>query len=535
MSKFIPEDDDAETTSPGWLPLVKGVSPSEAVAYLRGSVAHLARHAQSPAVRYEIRALEQGPRRVHLQVWWLEVPSPVANELIWDTVDVRLPTSLEMLDFYRSLEAAGLVINIEAEVGLGVIARKAPTRGFRYHPIRFRSHHPLGKPMAQHGRDSVDSAFTMEGMQLGMQALMAAQDPAAFRVRERVLVPDQREAISGTASLGLFYADYIRAGGAIYDMPEGLVERFRHTNVDDLPLSMLTMPYETIYLYFGRQHDLGWHRDWVLDGAYVAALGEGKMQVALTCAPPDVQAYHNACHGYEPKFIVAFDEKLSKLTAGLAVDEVIAAKTAELRKQIAGDTEFARAFEEAAGPTGDGLPGTIRNDEARNAERELALLPKKREALIGALKLVINSIAYLTAYPEDTDEQWSEGAPPALLERLSSVKPKIRKKARSELLQHGHTLVKLAGRTFRREYGGVGGSERGPGAATWVQGHWFHQAYGPRWSLNRWRLRMAYKRNAEMGTPVRSHIYMVDEHDATARPADEADRESATDSGDDTP
>lgn len=46
---------------------------------------------------------------------------------------------------------------------------------------------------------------------------------------------------------------------------------------------------------------------------------------------------------------------------------------------------------------------------------------------------------------------------------------------------------------------------------------------------------MAYKRNAEMGEPARSHIYMVDEHDAAARPADESGGESTTHSGDEKP
>lgn len=506
--RFIGEDQPDPAPPVRWMPSIGGRTPDETLVYLTESLRHLRKHATDLTPQTEIRVAQLTQGRLHIQVWWLNCPSVITPIFLWDLTDTKLPSDTNAEAFLDTLAHNGFSINREAEPNLTLARQKAPTLGFKYHPVRFRSHHQLGKIMAQAGTQSTHTAFTKANIDTALAASMNSQEPTGFPVRDRVSAPEPRETFAGTAMLGVFFADYVRAGSAIYDIPAALLERFKQTDVDDVPLSQLKLPYPALYVYFGPQADLAWYEGWPVEGAYIVETG-GLLQVCLTCSPPDVQAYHRSTQAYEPKFNFAFSAEKMRLNAGLAIDELVAARAKELRDEMSGNTDFARSMAEL---NAAGL-GAV-NKQATNAAREMALLPRKHAALSGALKLIVNSLSYLTAYPEDSEEQWSEGAPPALLQRLSSDRLKVRRKAHSELLQHGHTLVRLAGKRFRANT--VPGSiqlEGEAAKATWVRGHWVNQAYGPKWMLRRLRWKMPFVRGTDKGQPATSHIYLMDEQD----------------------
>ena len=86
------------------------------------------------------------------------------------------------------------------------------------------------------------------------------------------------------------YGRFVQAGRQIIDFPPSLLDLLARTEVDDIPLNTLRMPYATQYLHFGPQPGLELEAGWRVDGAYVEAGGEaGDVCFTVTAVPTDRQ------------------------------------------------------------------------------------------------------------------------------------------------------------------------------------------------------------------------------------------------------
>jgi hypothetical protein len=320
--------------------------------------------------------------------------------------------------------------------------------------------------------------------------------------------------------LGLFFADFCRCGREIFDFPAAMIEMFRKTDVDDIPLAAIKAPYPCFYLYFGPQRDLETKPGWHPDGAYVAIIGAGDntvMQMALTSAPPDEASYAAWLSNPEPAYVQAVAAERLKLGVGEATDLVLSDKMAELRKQIAnppGDGMIREAVESLGGE-GTRLDGMEFSDNTANfARKELEGLPALHAAWQQMLRLVVNALAYLSAYPEDIRTEWPKKAPQDLCLKLQNGSPKQQQRARSHLAALGFTAIHLCGKGFRDQPPEAGlpsaPGEQAPRKQTWVRGHWYNQAYGPQHSLRRLKWRMPHLRGGEESPDEPGHIYLVD-------------------------
>jgi hypothetical protein len=476
-----------------------------AIESLSSSLASLRRHHETVErelpLRAEVRLLPISESLQQLQLWWVAVRSPVASEFLWDICPVE--GADEAACAAGALAALGVPYRPEA-IPSREATPKAAGPMFRYHPMRFRDFNPAAAAMAHFADHSGTTVFSESGLRTATDTIQAmSRHPNAVLLRDRIELRNPRELTHDLIELLLAYGEFHRGGDAIFDLPEELTQRFRQTDVDDIRFESLKLPYPALYLYFGPQKDLSWRPGWCVDGVYVAEVLAGEyLHFTVTCAPADAEIYFRSLSSAEPIYSQPWGSEQLKVPVGLAVDQVLSERIATLK------AEMTRTL-----PIPEGFEG-VKDMSRVRAQEELDSLPARQAAWTEALKLMVNGLAYLSAYPDDIEEHWPEGAPEPLLRLATSGTPKERARSRSKLKTMGFTTVHLAGKRFRAD--AAPSSARSAtrslaGAPTWVRGHWVRQPYGPAHSLRRLHWRMPYVRNAQGETPARGHVYLVDD------------------------
>lgn len=455
-----------------------------------------------------------------IQLWWTYPEFGVPKRLLWDYVDIppahAAPGSNELRQL---LHADPRIRKVTSDAA---VVRPKPLAGvplFDYHPLRFRALNPLGKPLAQLGASSAGGGFTMEVLQAAMDGFVASQEPAmaVSRLRRRLQIKGRQE--RDAAQMGMFFADYHHHGKQLFDFPPSMVELFARTDVDGIPLELIRFPHRSMYLHFGRQGHLEIEGGWAPDGAYVALLGQGDellIQFCLTFAPEHKETYGFTLENPEPCYIIAVPAEQCRIGVGEAVDQVLAQKLAELRSQAArgcpgfadGEDEIHRIGEEHGFQVSDGTPTF--------AAQELERLVPMHKAWEAMLRLVVNALAYLSAYPDDWDLEVARKneVPWAVLSELGSGQHKRVQRAKSKLAELGYAPIHLCGRDFRARASAPGRTAQEAAGdslgITWVRGHWKRQVHGPQRSLRRLAWLMPYRRSVS-GSPEQEHghIYLV--------------------------
>lgn len=499
------------------------VRAEELPAYLAASVADLDAHLSSiekdagPA-KLGIVLTPLGADVQQLQLWWLDTGSRVSKDLLWDYCSLNISSS-QAANVAGQLRASGRYEKVEQ--GPMQSIRVKPTDNvplFDYHPQRFLALHHLGPVMAkvaQHCKRGFERGVMEAAMHAEVEVTRSSM--AATRLRHRLR--SKGRAHFGLVELAVFVADFCVFGRQIFDFPARLIELFRRTDVDDIALAALNLPYDGQYLYFGAQRD--WSIDgWCPDGAYVSQLRHGDrraFQFALTFAPPDRETYASPLEHQEPDYIIAVDHEQLGMGVGEAVELVLAERINTLKEQIAHGTPVLKEGIQEASPflAQHGVVGV--DASSRYAGEELPRMLALHEIWSKALKLVVNGLAYLSAYPDDVAQTWPDKAPSTLIGQLSEGTHKEKQRARSKLLGLGYSPVHICGQRFAAgpAHGGTSPSRHEPGADvgyTWVRGHWTHVAHGPQRTSRRLHWRMPFRR-ALPGSSAgdqHGHIYLVD-------------------------
>ncbi len=128
----------------------------EAYLYLRESLQALRAHhnhssGQESMVRFkaELRRSPLGPNTTHFQVWWVDVPSRVANAFIWDAFNVEATTPADIDNFIEEARKVPSLQISEKEVSRAICKPVQDVPLFRYQPQRFRALVPFAKRLAQ--------------------------------------------------------------------------------------------------------------------------------------------------------------------------------------------------------------------------------------------------------------------------------------------------------------------------------------------------------------------------------------------------
>lgn len=134
------------------------------------------------------------------------------------------------------------------------------------------------------------------------------------------------------------------------------------------------------------------------------------------------------------------------------------------------------------------------------------------------MRLVVNALCYVTAYPDDIATVWPSRAPEALKIKASTGQGREVMRARSQLAALGYVPVLLCGQQVEEQRQRIGASASlgaGHPVTHWRRGHWRNQAHGPGRSLRKliWvmPMRVGYNQPDE---PESDHLYRVSPEDS---------------------
>lgn len=389
----------------------------------------------------------------------------------------------------------------------------------RFHPERFLSVHPvireaINEPWAR-PNNLADGVFSLEGYEKLRSVVRRDRKEQACELPLETIqqLPALGKAApeAQTFSLASHHLRWRAAGRQIYDIPPGLADRFRQTDVDDVPLSILKFPYKSLYIHWESQRDIELEQGWCVDGAYVQKHGDtGAIEILVTSAPNNREEARWWPIKTEPYFYQVFKNELLSMDVGMAVDSALSNDLAELQQKVnapPADTEPMRRQLISAGAIDPSHP-PIEDVRARTASQEIERLIRRREAYAASLKLVINTLAYITAYPDDSRSEYPASAPVDLVRVSASTDLKKAKKARSKLEELGYLPVHICGQgLLPGEYVNHDGGRHM--RAHWRRGHWRRQPYGEGRSLRRliWVMPMIINKREDGDLP--GHLYLV--------------------------
>jgi hypothetical protein len=342
--------------------------------------------------------------------------------------------------------------------------------------INAPSHHSLQVMQSKLSRDYNDA----------LGALPFEERPADMSVLVREL------------SLFMHYGAFVMHGRNIFDFSETMASMFRETDVDDVPLSVFEFPYRTFYMGFGPQADLDlWKRGHLVDGAYIShALG--RIEVLLTTWRAERKrpiAWITSPDRYYYLPIPAAD---TSLTVGEAIAQHLA-EAQPFSPKYFPDTSGVYEIE------GNGVALMDRHKDTA----DLVALENREgfPTFRAALRLVINGLCYLSAYPEDIETAYPSGTPSALLDKIAkATKPKEKQRTQSKLTSMGYAKIHFCGRAMEREHAD---KSRGEVSPHWRRGHWRRQPVGTERRFRRLTWIMPTIVRRDKGEPTAGHVYLV--------------------------
>jgi hypothetical protein len=464
----------------------------------------------------------EGPQlRCKLTIACQRPPSPMTPSFNWDEIECTHedPTLLLLL------ASEGLDV--------GALGQAEPSQErqlhplFRYHPERYASTRRYANQAAQQqdrwNKSQRDPSLTKERILEGQLEVMNAvagmivkeANDVNLRKPMRSRLKDDPDSMSAVMNAEMEMVNMVgnwrRWGRQIFDFPSRMMDLFAMTDVDGIPCANVKLPYNVQYLHFGPRMEIEIEPGWLVDGAYVEARAHGGWKVCVTSAPKDPEAAYGWTSKPEPMYVQVFGEREMAMSLAEAVDYALSDELAELKKKAAqGDGEITEELQAAFRDEGLELPTNLRVVKvyALSAASETSTLMRRLPQYKKALRLVVNAICYVTAYPEDVKDELPNGAPERLVKTAGlKLGSKDQKKAISKLEQLGFRPVHFCGREFvSRVRLGADGQLRGPG---WTRGHWRNQAWGPKLTLRRLQWIMPYRTGVDEGDAEFGHLYLV--------------------------
>lgn len=313
------------------------------------------------------------------------------------------------------------------------------------------------------------------------------------------------------------WSNYHVAGSRTFELPPQLVVMLRHTDANDIPVSVLQSPCSVLYLKFGAQQDWAIEPGWPIDGVYIAQI-EDPETLAWTftfTAMPDKPSDANEWHAFgEPVGVVQFGIEEMGLNLGAAVERAVADVLQALANEEAGG--YRDATKDICAAAGESVavgPNSCVDVEITpesRAAQQIATTQCRQAAIRGALHLAVNALLYLTAYPEDGKEVWPAGTPPALVAKTKTAASRERSRALSQLWELGYIKVRMCGSKASTLGESPAGQTAAPDAQQhWQRGHWRRQENGEGETLRKlfWLMPTLDHRELQKAEDLRERIY----------------------------
>jgi hypothetical protein len=322
-------------------------------------------------------------------------------------------------------------------------------------------------------------------------------------------------------------------GGAIYVLPDRLVEEFDYTDCGEVRMSDIKLPFQTLFLKFTPPEPLYLAEGAPVDGCYIAKQGaeylfiltshwEGvdyTRSLSVACLDPTF-SLHLPC----PEFSLEDTKTETELCVMAAVEKGIEQFLAE----NAPPTD--NISQTITRP--DGTRAEIVDVRAESRKRRIEILRSQEPVFRACLNIIVNAACFISFRPEDITDDW-EGEPPAwVIEALQDTNETRRARDRKRdafrsIATGDYTRIKVCGKnlfTYLQIEDGATAHGVSP-RAHWRRGHWRRQRYGVGLSLvtPRWIRPTIVKK--ENGPLVETRIYDVH------HPPPESDEDKPQDEG----
>lgn len=519
--------------------MITNVAPSELRDYVLSSLAKLISHTlettrnvvPNACAYIMFRSAAETHEAGVVQIELCDAHNVYGEVVLWETIESTGWSNTEYVSFvewmrgsaYLSLFHSGNPIEVlEIDNAEWAHPRILPKYQpiWRYHPQRQIGATPWGKAIVSISRRS-SSSLSMEDLNEILSAFSSTLTdffrtrPLRIRAEEK---PDKGRAYSRYGEMLAQVASYVRAGKQIYDFPSVLTEMFRNTDIDDIALEHVRLPYPAIYLHFGLQETMPMGDGWFAEGMYFTevrdASGGRHCNITLACGNGSFDRFMEFDRTLEPGYSVPLGPERQSMSLAEAIELHLSEKINHLKSDIANadkwEAEVRQQISEGLAP-----PHAV-SVKSRNSQQELDRLLPRHESFLKALRLAINGLIYLNAYPEDVETKWPSNTSPSKLRELARAKDKkARTRVMSELEKAGFTPVHICGQRVQEQIEAQKAAFQEADKRTvsmhWVRGHWRRQAHGPGKSLRKiiWRMPLLRGTRLSADDEPPGHIYLA--------------------------
>lgn len=392
---------------------------------------------------------------------------------------------------------------------------------YRYHPERFKAYRDYAELIGKFYRQKVESRsgiMTVDQLNEAMSIVVSELNRRSMKFPRKLKDTHPRPSlvIKAEETLATAYGRFVQAGSQIMDFPPALTEMLAKTDIDDIPLNSIKLPYASQYMHFGAQNDLEIEPGWVVDGAYVEQRGaNGDLRFTITAMPNDHSLSRKWYLLPEAEYTQDFVGDFRSMDLATAIDTFLSNELAELKiSQTKKGGDITDSVQSEFCKRGENMPDGMR---VINVRPEMAIvreeITRRRFPIYKtALQLVVNSLCYVAAYPDDIDSVWPEGAPDSLKQKVLKGKGKEQVRAKSKLAALGYVPVHICGKRVveQRSIHGIHAQENGHVAVHWRRGHWRNQVHGPGRSLRKliWVMPVIVGTNSHE-EPESGHLYLI--------------------------
>ena len=305
-------------------------------------------------------------------------------------------------------------------------------------------------------------------------------------------------------SLAMHYSAWGCHGRQIFHFNNEITQQFRYTDVDEIQIGELQFPYNIFYMSFGLQTDLDLDGDGCLiDGAYVSVIPSDSIQVLLTTKrimTTEALSRFDWITKRDKYYYLSLPlkdstQKISSITEKALNDDLMQRESSLNKASETFDI--------------DGVE--IKSRRQQSIREEMSELAEGYPAFKESLKLIINGLCYLSAYPDDIESSWPIDAPESLVEKINTaIKPKDIQRTTSKLTSMGYTKVHYCGKAFERLSNTITDSSAEL-RAHWRRGHWRSQSYGLKRSNRKiiWIMPVIVRKDKAADIQESGHIYLV--------------------------
>lgn len=449
-----------------------------------------------------------------IEIGWLD---QMTDFVVWE----RLTYCVD--DPVMAFADIGFMFDIKNYQCAPKLADKPEPPLYRYHPERFKAYRDYAEPVGKLYRQKVEPSsgmMTVDQLNEVMRIVVSELNrrSMAFPRKLKKSHPQPSLVIEAEETLATAYGRFVQAGRQIMDFPPALTEMLAKTDIDDIPLNSIRLPYASQYMYFGPQADLELEPGWLVDGAYVEQRGvSGDVRFTITTVPHDCALSRQWYLFPEAEYTQDFVGDFRSMDLATAIDTVLSDRLASLQARQAkkgGDITASMQRQSEFFKNGASMPDGVRVVDVgpKMAGIRDDIARRRFPIYKAALQLVVNALCYVAAYPDDIDTIWPEGTPDSLKQKALNGKGKEQMRAKSKLTALGYVPVHICGKqvTEQRSIHGIHSQEHGHISTHWRRGHWRNQVHGPARSLRKliWVMPVIVgtKSNEE---PVTGHLYLV--------------------------